>query len=179
MTESSPRGIFPMKKFAAVLVLVAALCLPTLAHAGPGGNFGLGIILGAPTALTGKYYMGREEAIDFGLAFDFDDYILLYGDYLAHFPGGFGRSSQFVSELVPYIGIGPVLVLDADDRRRNDKYFADSDDDFGLGVRIPLGIEWMAPRFPLGIALEIVPGMIVIPGTDAFIQGGVAFRYYF
>jgi hypothetical protein len=160
-------------------LLAAALFLPQLANARQGGNFGLGVILGAPTAITGKYYMNREEAIDMGLAFDFDDYILVYGDYLVHFPGGFGHSSQFASELVPYVGIGPVLVLDADDRRRNDKYFADANDDFGLGVRIPLGIEWMAPRFPLGIAVEIVPGIIVIPGTDAFVQGGVAFRYYF
>lgn len=168
-----------IQKFALSLLMIAAISIPTFANAKTGGNFGLGIILGAPTALTGKYYMGQEEAIDFGLAFDLDDYILLYGDYLVHFPGGLGRSSRFASELVPYIGIGPVLVLDADDRRRNDKYFDDPNDDFGLGVRIPFGIEWMAPRFPLGIAVEIVPGIIVIPGTDAFVQGGVAFRYYF
>jgi hypothetical protein len=166
------------KKFVLVTALLALASLPLPSFARE-GNFGLGAIIGAPTAITGKYYMNREEAIDGGFAYNSHDYVLFYGDYLRHFPGGFGHQSRFVSELVPYVGIGAVLALDTDSSRRNDKYFADANDDWGLGVRIPLGVEWISPKFPLGIALEIVPGLIVIPGTDSFVQGGIAFRYYF
>ena len=165
-----------------IFTLLIITSAASITHAASmNGRFGVGIILGGPTGLSGKYFLDREQAIDVGLAFDIDDFVLIYGDYLKHFPGAFGAREKFFTELTPYIGVGPVIVLDSDDRKRNDRYFADDDDDFGVGVRIPLGIEWMSqnPKIPIGIALEIVPGMIIIPGTDLFFQGGVAFRYYF
>src|SRR4051812_31767595 len=110
------------QKFALLFALVIFVSAP-LAYARPAGNFGLGVILGAPTALTGKYYTSRDEAYDAGLAFNLGDYILLYGDYLRHFPGGFGHQTQFVSELVPYIGIGPLLVFNNDRNNADGKYF--------------------------------------------------------
>jgi hypothetical protein len=160
--------------FAAVLsVVVFSTANVALAR----GNFGLGVIFGDPTALSAKIYQDHNDAFDIGLAFALSDYILIYGDYLRHFPGAFGHSSQFVSSLRPYIGIGPILVFDTDDHDRH--HYFDREDNFALGARVPFGIEWIAPNIPLGISVEIVPGIEVIPSTDGFVQAGIAFRYYF
>lgn len=143
-------------------------------------NFGLGIIIGEPSAITGKAWLSQESAVDFGLSFSFDDYILFYGDYLFHFPGAFGRSSEFVSQLTPYVGVGGIIAFANDRYRYRDRrYFGTSGNSTALGVRIPLGIEWTPSQVPLGVFVELVPGLSLAPRTDGFIQGGIGVRYYF
>ncbi len=48
-----------------------------------------------------------------------------------------------------------------------------------VGARVPLGGEYLLDRAPLGIFLEIVPILDLIPATnfDISVAGGV--RYYF
>lgn len=143
-------------------------------------NLGVGIILGAPTALSLKYFVSEERAFDGGLAFDLDDYILLYGDFLHHFPGAFTGGEEFLAQITPYVGAGPLIIVATDERRKHKRdYFDDKDDDVALGLRIPLGMEWRSDRIPVGVALEVAPGLTVLPGTEAFVQGGLALRYYF
>lgn len=139
------------------------------------GKTGIGIILGDPTGITGKHFMGTN-AIDLGLSYNHDEFII-YGDYLKHFPGRLGKENAFVAGLSPYLGLGPVFAFGDDDKHHH--FIDDRDDDFAFGARIPLGIEWTTREMPIGISLEIVPGMVVIPETDGFVQGGLAFRYYF
>lgn len=144
-----------------------------------GRKIGVGVMLGDPTALSGKFFTGNHEAFDANLAFSHDS-ILLFGDYLHHFPGKFGRKNEFIAALTPYVGVGPVFAFNDDnDRGKNDRYFGDEDDDFALGGRIPLGIEWMIPEFPVGLSVEIAPGLIVLPVTDGFIHASLIARYYF
>jgi hypothetical protein len=141
------------------------------------GPFGLGVILGEPTGVTLKYDTSAYNAIDAGISFRFDRYFMLYGDYHFKFPGAFHTDVSFFNQLTPYVGVGAVAVFENEDNRR---YFDDDwDEDFALGVRIPLGIEWRTPRVPLGVFAEIVPGLAIIPGTDAFVQGGIGVRYFF
>lgn len=147
-----------------------------------GGPFGLGIQLGDPTAITGKYYLDKSQAIDGGISFDFNQWTMLYGDYLMHFPGGFGTNEQFIRELNPYVGIGGLLILSNrnDVEVRKQRYFSSSSSSkTALGVRIPLGIEWRTPKIPLGVFIELVPGITIIPSTNGYIQGGVGARYFF
>lgn len=163
------------------LVTVTAVTAPSTAHAA-GGNFGLGIILGEPTGFTGKVYVSPKNAFDFGMAWSFGDYFALYGDYLWQFPGGFGHSSRFVSQLSPYVGVGLVLAFaNGKDWWRDGKnrFFGTSRDSFGIGVRIPLGIEWRPSDPPLGVFLELAPGIAMVPSTSAFFMGGIGVRYYF
>lgn len=140
---------------------------------------GLGIVLGEPTGFTGKFWIDHIHAVDVGTAFSFSDFVLVYADYLAHFPRGFGTSSQFLSELIPYVGIGGELFF-ASVGRGNDRYYSRArSSEVGIGVRVPLGIEYMIPRSPLGTFLEIVPGVGLAPSTFGFIHGGIGIRYYF
>ncbi len=143
-------------------------------------EFGLGLIVGEPTGPTGKLWLSHESAVDFGLAFSFDHYTLIYSDYLYHFPGAFGASSPFAARLVPYIGIGGAMAFASDRDHGNDRpYFGRGRDTFGLGIRVPLGMEWFAPRPRLGVFAEIVPGVALIPDTSSFVDAGLGARFYF
>lgn len=140
------------------------------------GPFGLGVILGEPTGVTLKYDANANTAYDAGLSFRFDRYLMLYGDWHYKFAGAFGNRN-FLNQLTPYVGAGAVVLFAND---RDYRYFRDDwDDDFALGIRIPVGIEWRTPKVPLGVFAEVVPGMAIIPGTDGFVQGGVGVRYFF
>lgn len=143
-------------------------------------GFGLGIVLGEPTGLSAKLWLSGENALDFGLSFSFDDYLLLFSDYLFHFNGALGRSSAFVSQLTPYVGVGGVLAFANSGHYDKDRhFFRRTRDSVGFGVRIPVGIEWLAPRVPLGVFIELVPGLSLVPATSGFIEGGIGIRYYF
>lgn len=168
-------------KFASALAfaLVAsnvAVSTAQAAESAVSGPFGLGVILGEPTGVTVKYDADANTAFDAGLSFRFDRYVMLYGDWHYKFAGAFG-SRNFLNQLTPYVGAGAVVLFLND---RDYRYFDDDlDGDFALGLRIPIGIEWRTPKVPLGVFAEVVPGLAVIPGTDAFIQGGVGVRYFF
>src|SRR5690606_19289039 len=120
-----------------------------------GGPLGLGILLGDPTGFTGKYWMDQRSAADFGLAFDFGDYFVIYGDYLYHFPGALGAASKFAKELTPYVGIGGMIAFSSHDHPHrhhdHDGFFHDTDSSVGLGIRIPFGIEWRPSDAPIGV----------------------------
>lgn len=181
-TLEAPQGasffFFADNVFMKKLILLTALLTTTTLFAKPGNTgFGAGVIIGDPTALSGKYFMG-ETAFDFGLSTGHHE-LLIYGDYLRHFKGKFGNQNAFVSALTPYVGVGPVFAFADGDKDHNKHFIEDDDDDFTFGGRIPLGVEWIYNELPIGVSLEIAPGVKIIPETDAFVQGGLAVRYYF
>lgn len=159
------------------LILFFSLLALTLTSQAQSGKLGGGVILGDPTGLSGKYFMGND-AVDVGLAYGSHEFIL-YGDYLRHFPGVLGKENAFIAALNPYVGLGPVFAFGDNDKDHSHHFINDDDDDFAFGGRIPVGVEWKAREIPIGVSLEIVPGLVIIPETDAFVQGGLAVRYYF
>jgi hypothetical protein len=114
------------------------------------GRIGAGIVIGAPTALTGKYWTTSDEAIDFGLSFWGYRWTMLYGDYHWNWAGAFGHRSRFVSQLTPYVGIGAGLVFWGE-RRDCGRWACDAYKDSGTAIfaRVPLGIEWYPANPPL------------------------------
>lgn len=164
---------------ACTIALFVAIPAAQAAPAKSGRTFGLGLVLGEPSALTIKAWQDNRQAIQGGLSFSFDDYILIYGDYLYHYPGAFGTRDKFAASLAPYIGVGGLFAVSTKDRRDDHRYFGKSSGSIGLGIRVPLGIEWKPGHPPLGIFLELAPGLSVVPATKAYIQGGIGIRYYF
>ena len=143
-----------------------------------GGPFGLGIVLGDPSAITARYDFSSEKAIDGGLSFFSNDWVLVYVDGLYKFNDGFGHSHSFFAQTTPYIGAGAVIVSSS--KSRHDRYFSGSDSaNFALGIRVPLGAEWKPTRVPVGVFAEVSPGLVIIPGTYGFLQAGIGARYYF
>ncbi len=142
-----------------------------------GRGIGAGVAFGDPTAITAKYWVDSESAYDAGLAFLTDRYMLVYGDYHYHLNDLFKRGPA--QELSPYIGVGAIVAISTGSRSSKRKFLGESNGDLGIAARIPVGIEWLPKRVPIGVFGELVPAISVIPETVGFFQGSVGARYYF
>lgn len=138
-----------------------------------------GILLGSPSAISAKYWLQDRKAIDAGLSFGVNDYTMIFGDYLVHFPGGFGARDHFVSQLVPYIGVGALIAITNRDHGSDSTYVGKNSGSAGIGIRVPFGVEWRSKEPSLGVFVEVVPGLSIIPKTDMFVNAGLGIRYYF
>jgi len=176
-----------LKRFASFVLPLCFFATSTHA-ASPHGNTGVGIVLGDPSGITVKHWMDSRSAIDGGLAYALSDFVLITGDYLYHFtihPGGGGKDAEFrrfLSDLRPYVGVGGILLASTRSTRTQKALFVDtsgSSASLGLGLRIPLGVEWIPSGPPLGVFLELAPGIGIIPGTFAFLNAGIGVRFYF
>ena len=151
-------------------------------------RLGLGIAFGEPSGISAKYWLNSladagesgGTALDGGLAYSFDSFVLVYADYLWHSSFDQARGSDFVQEIRPYLGVGAMLLLSSRTAGEvHSNYFDPGRTGAGLGVRIPLGFEWLARSSRLGIFLEIDPGLVIVPATYAFVNGQVGLRFYF
>lgn len=140
-------------------------------------TFGLGLMVGAPTGLSGKYYLSADTGIDFGLGviggYGNRDGVHLHADFLWH-PAVLASVDPFVLPI--YVGIGGRL-WDYDDRRDNI-----DDDDLALGARVPLGIMMDFNNVPIDIFFEMVfvLDFFVDQGAiDLELNGALGIRYYF
>jgi hypothetical protein len=172
----------PPRRLSGLLALALAAfaglaAAPRRAHA-DGGPFGLGIILGSPTGISLKYYLGASgQAIDgaIGAAFVGSSGIHIHGDYLWH-PVVLTSDPSFTLPL--HLGVG-LRVLDHDRGR-------DGDDHIHVGVRAPVGITFDFTQVPLDVFAEIALIVDFHPseGTDGDhigldLNAGVGVRYYF
>lgn len=156
-----------MKK--AVYIVLFAIIIATLfitdVNAQERKKWGLGVIAGQPTAFTLKYMLNDSNAIDFGIGWSTsrDDEFAVYGDYLYHIYDLFGAAK---GQLPLYFGAGLTYT-----RRdvRDDKF----------GVRIPIGVEYLFKKVPLGAFAEVVPVMNITPDTEFDLQGGIGIRFFF
>lgn len=143
------------------LVLTAVLTCGTVEAQDRG--FGLGIILGEPTGITGKLWTGYNTAIDGAVAWSFEkeSSMHLHGDLLFH---NFRRAKVDKGKLLLYYGIGGRVKFE---------------DDSKVGVRVPLGINYLFAKAPLDFFLEIVPILDLAPSTDFSLNGAIGIRYFF
>jgi hypothetical protein len=132
----------------------------------PNKGFGLGIIIGEPTGPCFKHWLGNKSAIDGAIAWSFDRHgsLHLHADYLLHV---FSAVKVDRGWLPFYYGIGGRIK------------FGHDDDDDRLGVRIPLGFEYLFDNAPPGIFLEVVPILDLVPKTDIEYNAAIGVRYYF
>ncbi len=142
-------------------------------------NFGLGVVIGNPTAVTALYDIDTLRSLDTALSYASNDYFLIYGDYLIHYQNLFTQKNKFTSQLRPYLGFGAILVATNKDRNDNERYYGKKSGAVGFGIRIPIGAEWKSSEMPIGIFLELAPGVSLAPATDGFFQAGLGIRYYF
>jgi hypothetical protein len=159
------RGDSEMIKKVSLSVLLF-LALVNFSQARTGGNFGLGIILGEPTGISGKLWMSGTSAIDGAVAWSWSDNTSfhLHMDYLIH---NFSVIKVESGQLPLYFGIGGRIK------------FREGDRDDVFGVRIPVGLDYLFTNQPLDIFFEIVPMLDLAPDTDFDMAGGVGIRFYF
>ena len=131
-------------------------------------ELGAGLILGAPTGLSVKYWMPKNQALDAGLGFPFDSDVQFsfHTDYLWQIPTG----ANVPGELPFYMGLG--LRLRAVDR-------PDETQKIDFGFRIPVGLEFSPRNVPLNFFAELAPVVVFIPKGKLDLDGGVGVRYRF
>jgi hypothetical protein len=159
-----------MKKIVLTAAVAAAALFasPAAQAQGPSGKtFGLGIVLGGPTGLSGKYWLEQDRALAFSVGADayrwYGTGLRLGADYLFHF-------NAFNSKLVKlYAGPGLMLGL-GDDKKNNDSW---------LAARIPVGINIIPSRTPLEVFVEIAPVVGVLNASGARFDAAIGGRFYF
>ncbi len=154
-----------MKKCALFLLLILFLATVTNAFADERKKFGIGVLAGIPSGITGKFMIDDVNAVDLGAGWrtSGDNELYLYGDYLMH-----------VYDLIPvtkgklpmYFGAG-LRYIDREDH----------DDKFGL--RIPVGLEYLFEGVSLDAFFELVPVLNLSPDTDFDLEGGIGIRFFF
>ncbi len=147
----------------ALFVLLAAVPARAAEPTPHGGKTGLGIILGEPTGLTLKQGLGGMFAVDFAVGWSFrgGGAIDIHADGLVH---PFQLLKEGQGRLVAYFGAGPRVVA------RHDVAFA---------ARIPVGLTALFDRSSLEFFVELVPELVLYPGTDVILEGGIGLRIYF
>ena len=132
-------------------------------------EYGVGIIIGEPTGLSGKLWWSDNTAFDAGLAWSFADEteISLHGDLLLHnwelLRRAFGITGD-TTDMPLYYGFG--ARLKAGDNTR-------------LGIRFPIGAALVFPNYPIDFFVEIAPIMDVVPDTEIRGNASIGFRFWF
>jgi len=160
----------------ALFTVVVASNTAEASSVGRSKKLGLGIMLGAPSGFSLKYYLGQKSAVDFGAGIGWlgGSGVHIHADYLWHFM--LARPAHF--DLPLYVGVGPKLAIWFKDGRR---YWGHKKGDgrVGLGVRVPIGLAFNLHKAPVDIFVEAVPGLGILPGIGMFVDGSVGVRYYF
>lgn len=142
-----------------ILIIMFVVCLPSW-----GKDLGLGVSVGSPTGLNGKYWLGGDRAVDGGLGFSLFGHsrFSIHSDYLIHNEGAFFFNDVHPLDL--YYGLGGRMK------------FAD---DINLGVRIPVGLVHRLEQGDADVFGEVAP---IVNLTSSFgIELNLLFggRYYF
>lgn len=155
--------------------IVGLAILASAAGARSAEGFGVGLILGEPTGISLKKWIGPESAVDAAAAWSLaeNERFQFHADYLVHkfdwLQEGVGSG-----QLPVYFGIGGRIKLAGD----HDDHDHDNDE-ARVGVRVPFGLAYLAGSVPLEFFFEIVPVLDLVPDTDVDINGAVGFRFYF
>jgi len=126
-------------------------------------KMGAGVILGEPTGVSLKYWLTESTALDAGFAWSFVDEnaFQIQADYIIH---NFNLIKVEKGKLPFYFGIGGRLKFSTD---------------VILGVRVPLGLDYIFSDEPIDIFLEFVPILDLLPKTDFTIGAAIGGRYFF
>lgn len=151
----SPRPVEDRLRSAFALVVVLALAGPArAAQPSPPPNWELGFMLGSPTGLSIKKWLGGPSAIDLGVGVG--PGVRFHLDYLiALAEPARGRDAS----LDIYLGGGGILGVGRGycGWYRHRSY---CDGDPYLGVRVPFGLDVRLRKAPVALGLELAPGLL-------------------
>ena len=129
-------------------------------------KIGLGVTLGEPMGGTIKYWLNDTMAIDGAAGWSSHDNtdFYMHGDLLWH---NFDLIPVPQGRMPVYIGVGGLV------RFRNDGY------DNQVGIRLPLGVDYMFENSPVDVFAEVAPALDVSPDVRGDFTGGVGVRFWF
>jgi hypothetical protein len=143
-------------------LLMIFILMTSTAFAAP-KELGLGVMLGNPTGLNGKYWLDQEKAVDGGLAWSFGKHtnFSMHSDYLIHKKGALYYNDIHPLDL--FFGVGGRME------------FAD---DVELGARFPVGLAHKFEDQRADIFAEIAPILDLISTTGLELHFAIGARYY-
>jgi hypothetical protein len=153
------------------LILTMVMFLSSVSYAAgvtaattvPAANdVGVGVMIGKPSGVTGKYWLTDVTALDVNLGQDLDYHYNVSADLLIH--------PNLSAVAKPYIGLGAELFV-------TDLHQYGTQSDFGL--RAPLGIEILPKGYSVGFYGEVAPGFILTNDVHFFLQSTIGARFYF
>lgn len=131
-----------------------------------GGDVGLGIMAGEPTGLSLKTWLGESTALDAaaGWSIGENEWVHVHVDYLHH---RYDLNPPELDRPVPYyFGVGCRLLL-------RDGHGSK------LGIRIPLGLDYVFEESRLDVFVEVAPILNLVPETEFDLSGGIGARFWF
>lgn len=153
-----------MKRLSILLIL---LIMGGSAFARRGGPFGLGIIIGEPTGISGKLWLTRTTALDGAIGWSWGHRLHMHFDYLWH---NFHLIRVERGQLPLYLGIGGRLSIHEKPKGEGEVY---------LGIRGAVGLEYLFATVPIDIFAEIALVMDIVPATRPDVEGGLGARFFF
>lgn len=150
---------------------------------GGGGDVGVGLQLGAPSALTVKFGgLGQSGIVlgigaGFGYGRNFGAALWLHGDYLMTL-ATLVRADAL--NLNFYAGPGlfaTVFGVGYGFGYAGEPYYKDGNF-IGAGIRFPLGLSMAFNDAPIEIYVELDPALSLFPGLGFGIGGSLGFRWY-
>ncbi len=130
------------------------------------GKVGIGVVLGAPTGFSIKYWESQRIAYQGSIGGMYNGGLMIGGDYLVH-------ENVFRNPQAPfYYGAGMFL---------GDAGFggpAYSHSRVALGMRGVFGVDYVAREYPFDVAVELGPSLLLTPTVGMGVQLSVAFRFY-
>jgi hypothetical protein len=185
------------------VVLVTSLCSQTKPF---NKNFGVGLVLGEPTALNLKLFLKNNHALDLALGWSYWGYSSRYYDrywdydydsrcYDPHFY----RDHEYYCDNLGYNYYDRgwnIFHLHADYLFHNFNLIKAKETfvlyggpginlEFWrgggaiLGVRGEFGIAWMCRKVPIDVFFELAPVLDLYPGPFFDLNGGLGCRWYF
>lgn len=158
-------------------VLSAAMLLPMTANADPhegGGssNFAFGIMLGEPTALSFKNWVGSSHAWD--LAIGVGPGVRVHADYLFTLAQLIRNQSSYNLDL--YLGVGPLVgTYTGWCGRLYDPGYGCGEGGLYGGGRVPIGLDLRL--MPIDLGIEFAPAVIAArPGVAFLLDAALFFR---
>jgi hypothetical protein len=126
-------------------------------------GFGMGVILGDPSGISGKSWISRKTAFVGAVAWSLqrDEALHLHLDHLFH---DFNAIRADRGTMALYYGFGGRIK------------FANKST---ISARIPIGMDYLFEDAPLDLFLELVPMLDLIPRPELNLNGGVGIRYFF
>ncbi len=128
-------------------------------------KLGIGIILGAPTGFSFKYWTTPQTAIQGAVGGGFGG-ITIGADFTTH-------TNAFNKSDLPFY-YGPGLFFGSAGFG-GPKY---SREDLALGGRFIFGVNYLFPEHPFDFAFELGPALLLTPEVGVGIEVGIAFRFY-
>lgn len=139
--------------------------------------FTAGFAFGEPLGISFQMAPANETMAVNGLAAYsiLNEWLQFSFDFVFQQGYGLRRFMKTEKRVDTYYGIGILAAFDQKEAAPNQK----AEDDFILGMRLPVGVEWLSQSKKFQWYIELSPGVQVLSEFDFLIQGGLGVRYLF